>query len=286
MNKIFVVVAACFCALLAACSSPKIEIASDKEIIGLQGPIKEVVKVEFEAALSDSGWVAVYPDPMLQTTCFYNEAGTLLEQTNRASARVSDQLEYLILSWLNDQGQLVEQEGGKYGEPGYFKHFYEYDERGRVVRQVRLDEGIQVFTTYDEKEGIVASQAQSLEGGSCMWTRRVVYLKGGLLSSELYLDNNGNKVSELKQNFMNDGRLKIRTLGYWESGVWTEEMTEYAYDEQGRLVQEKTSYVGSDFYVITSYSDFDDWGNWRRSEIQDHLGTPYTFSLRRFSYFD
>ena len=62
--------------------------------------------------------------------------------------------------------------------------------------------------------------------------------------------------------------------------------TEYAYDEQGRLVQEKTSYVGSDFYVITSYSDFDDWGNWRRSEIQDHLGTPYTFSLRRFSYFD
>ena len=106
------------------------------------------------------------------------------------------------------------------------------------------------------------------------------------LEYELFVDNKGNKISELKQEFDDNRRLRSGLVGYWEAGSWVQEFTEYAYDSDGRLASEKTGYVGTDFYVITTYSDYDPWGNWCRSEIRDQGGVPYTFSLRRFSYFD
>lgn len=286
MNKFFCAIVAVFMLLATACSSHDVFIHNDRTISGLIGPIKEMVKVDFEAAESDSGLVALYPDAMFQTACLYNEAGVLLEQTNRAAGRVSDEQEYMIVSLLNDLGQVVEQEGGKYGQQGYFKYFNEYDEVGRISRQVRFNEDLEIRWTYDVHSHEVFSIARHLVTEERVWEMRSTRAEDGSLLSELFVDNKGNKISELKQEFDNNRRLRSRLVGYWEAGSWVQEFTEYAYDSDGRLASEKTGYVGTDFYVITTYSDYDPWGNWRRSEIRDQDGLPYTFSLRRFSYFD
>lgn len=257
---------------------------SDRVNAGIQGPVMEMSQFDYEAVDSENGLVAAYEDPLVNTVCLFNEQGVLLEQYVRMAPRSGGDPEFMILSILDDQGRVMEQEGGDPGQEGYFKHFNTY-EQGRLVRQVRLPEGVDLAYSYEENGRKTTVVGRDMETGELVWTKTLTFNQDGYLLSELLVDSNGNKVSDLNQSYRLEDALEKRVVGYWDGGDWIEEETTWIYDEQGRPIQEETGYVGTGFSVVTTYSDFDEFGNWRRSEVRDHSGLPFRVSFRRFTYY-
>ena len=270
--------------MLSACARPfEFPRHSDRSDAGLNGPVQEMIRLDYEAVDTDTGLVAKYDEALVRTTCLFNESGTLLEQFVNMAPRAGGG-EFRIFSVLDDQLRVVEQEGGNPIEQDYFKHFNAY-EQGRLVRQVLWEEGLEVTYSYDEIRRVVKAVAMSFEESLLVWTKLQEYDKCGLLIYELIVDNKENKLSELKQEFNSENRLTLRVLGYPEGGEWVEEMTRYTY-EGDWLIQEETAYVGRDFSVVTQYADFDEQGNWCYAAVRDHSGVPFQVSFRRFRYFN
>ena len=163
-------------------------------------------------------------------------AGTLSAQNYNLSPVLGTSGNGLTLMQVNDHGDFM----GIAGTNSNLKHYYYYDNQGRLVRVSDMgrdaSNGSYQMTNYDFYEYNAQNQL--------VWT----YTRQFGLYKEDYFTFNDHCIDSTSYTYNEAGKLASKKS--------TSETTTYTYDSEGNLVEEKSVTAGGEVIYDRVYSDF------------------------------
>lgn len=310
INLLYIICVA-FPFLAAACAEQAGQVPDDRIRAGLLGPVERVERVDFEAVAEGDSLVPAFEEPLTVTRTQYSREGVMLEERLAYAARAEGMPERVTTVWTDDSGfpagREVRYPGVEGGLNGEYTSFYEY-RNGYPVREVQLFAGDgsedgngmrsrEIRSVVSDRGTRVKAECRMLSDSTLIWCQETRLDASGRMLEETDLRPDGTVTARTVWEYGASGRLERMTVGYLAESAgapvegtgpgvsWVEEVTEYAYAGDGRLVRERTGFAGTDYYVETRYLRPDRFGNWTRSEVADCEGVPFGISLRRISYF-
>lgn len=299
----------------AACAEQAGKIPDDRIQAGLSGSVERVERLDFEAVVEGDSLVPACDEPLTVTQTQYSRGGVMLEERLTYAVRAGGMPERVTVVWTDESGfpagREVRYPGAEGALNGEYTSFYEY-RGGYPVREVQLFGGDapedgdgmrsrEIRSVVSERGRRIYAECRSLADSTLLWSRETLLDASGRMLEETDRRPDGTVTARTVWEYGVSGRLERMTVGYLDAqadvpadapasgsgpGVsWVEEVTEYAYAEDGRLVRERTGFAGTDYYVETRYLRPDSCGNWTRSEVADCEGVPFAISLRRIAYF-
>lgn len=153
-------------------------------------------------------------------------------------------------------------------------HEFAYDERGNVIRSAYVHSVSTTEYVYDENDNLLSQRTDStFDGGTSFTAYEYTYGENGLLIKKRYYDSSKNDI--IYQYTYDENNMLIKEV---RSGQSADSETEYSYNENGLLEKKEHYFYGRS--EITEYT-YDENGNLLEEKMTASNGQN---SLYKYTY--